>query len=138
MPVRFCLFCLLVSYAERFLYCRRGKLLRRRRKVCGFESGADVDDAAFPAGYVCGERAGLFAYRLLLGAEPWRRLDVSINKAYSNHGLLWWLYNLSTFISEGTALAGDHNFGWLALYTFGSLVVGFVCVLAGHSVARAL
>lgn len=44
----------------------------------------------------------------------------------------------STFISEGTALAGDHNFGWLALYTFGSLVVGFVCVLAGHSVARAL
>ena len=44
----------------------------------------------------------------------------------------------STFVNEGSALGRDGNFTWLALYIIGSLAVGFLCLLAGNSLAKAL
>ena len=44
----------------------------------------------------------------------------------------------STFVNEGSALGRDDHFAWLALYIIGSLAVGFLCLLAGNSLAKAL
>lgn len=44
----------------------------------------------------------------------------------------------STFVNEGSALGRDGNFTWLALYIIGSLVVGFLCLLAGNMISKTL
>ena len=44
----------------------------------------------------------------------------------------------STFVNEGSALGRDGHFAWLVLYIIGSLAVGFLCLLAGNSLAKAL
>ena len=44
----------------------------------------------------------------------------------------------STFVNEGSALGRDGHFMWLALYIIGSLAIGFLCLLAGNSLAKVL
>lgn len=44
----------------------------------------------------------------------------------------------STFVNEGTALGRDGNLTGLALYVAGSVAVGFVCLWAGNSLAKAV
>ena len=44
----------------------------------------------------------------------------------------------STFVNEGSALGRDGHFTWLALYIIGSLVIGFLCLLAGNMISKAL
>lgn len=42
----------------------------------------------------------------------------------------------STFMSENSSLAKDGNFTLAALYIFASLTIGFLCVIAGHQLAK--
>ena len=44
----------------------------------------------------------------------------------------------STFVNEGTALGRDGNLTGLALYVAGSVAMGFVCLWAGNSLAKAV
>ena len=44
----------------------------------------------------------------------------------------------STFVNEGTALGRDGNLTGLALYVASSVAVGFVCLLVGNSLAKAV
>ena len=44
----------------------------------------------------------------------------------------------STFVNESAALGRDGNLTGLALYVAGSVAVGFVCLLVGNSLARAV
>ncbi len=44
----------------------------------------------------------------------------------------------STFMNEGASLMKDGNYTHMALYIFGSIVIGIVAVLAGHYLAKLL
>lgn len=44
----------------------------------------------------------------------------------------------STFMNENTSLAKDDHLLYLALYLVGSLALGFLAVLAGHWIGKAL
>ena len=48
-------------------------------------------------------------------------------------------FPLGTFVVNVVGCLGrDGHFAWLALYIIGSLAVGFLCLLAGNSLAKAL
>lgn len=42
----------------------------------------------------------------------------------------------STFMNEGSALMKDEQYAYMVLYLFGSLALGLIAVLAGHSLAK--
>lgn len=44
----------------------------------------------------------------------------------------------STFINEGSLMLKDGNYGLLALYFAGSLLLGFIALAAGYQIAKAL
>lgn len=44
----------------------------------------------------------------------------------------------STFMNENASLIKDGNYSWTALYIVGSLIVGFVAVVIGHQLAKAI
>lgn len=44
----------------------------------------------------------------------------------------------STFMNENASLIKDGNYAWTALYIAGSLIIGFVAVVIGHQLAKAL
>ena len=44
----------------------------------------------------------------------------------------------STFMNENASLIKDGNYAWTALCIVGSLIVGFVAVVIGHQLAKAL
>lgn len=44
----------------------------------------------------------------------------------------------STFMNENASLIKDGNYSWTALYIVGSLILGFVAVVIGHQLAKAI
>ena len=75
---------------------------------------------------------------LLIGLLAQTLARDSVLRALFIAGFCGGFTTFSTFVNEGTALGRDGNLTGLALYVAGSVAVGFVCLWAGNSMARAV
>ena len=92
----------------------------------------------FPLGTFVVNVVGCLLIGFLSGLNYGGGFMTSTTKLLLTTGFCGGFTTFSTFVNEGSALGRDGHFTWLALYIIGSLAVGFLCLLAGNSVAKAL
>ena len=92
----------------------------------------------FPLGTFVVNVAGCLLIGFLSGLNYGGGFMTPTTKLLLTTGFCGGFTTFSTFVNEGSALGRDGHFAWLALYIIGSLAVGFLCLLAGNSLAKAL
>ena len=92
----------------------------------------------FPLGTFVVNVVGCLLIGFLSGLNYGGGFMTSTTKLLLTTGFCGGFTTFSTFVNEGSALGRDGQFAWLALYIIGSLAVGFLCLLAGNSLAKAL
>lgn len=94
---------------------------------------------AFPFGTMSVNVLGCLIIGFLSGLN-WNSCGVMSpsTKLLLTTGLCGGFTTFSTFINEGAALMKDEQYGYMILYLFGSLILGLIAVLAGHSLAKFL
>ena len=92
----------------------------------------------FPLGTFVVNVAGCLLIGFLSGLNYGGGFMTPTTKLLLTTGFCGGFTTFSTFVNEGSALGRDGNFTWLALYIIGSLVVGFLCLLAGNMISKTL